>query len=152
MANDPFMSNKEKQMRYAVPALGMIIFLVASEVQSQDKPDADKAKLQGTWIVELMESGPIKTKPKKKTSYVFSGTDLTIKEEGMKDDKRTCKLDASKKPKEIDFIDANKNTMKAAYELDGDTLKIAYPPMADTRPKAVDPKDSTVYHLKKEKK
>lgn len=139
-------------MRYSVLALGMVVFMMAADVRSADKPDQDKEKLQGTWVVESMESGPIKSKPKKKTTYVFDGNKLTIKEEGKADDNRTCKMDASKKPKEIDFTDSKKQTLKAVYELDDDSLKIAYPAIADKRPTAVDPKESTVYTLKREKK
>jgi uncharacterized protein (TIGR03067 family) len=138
-------------MRYAVAVLTMVSLMIVGQVRSADKED-DKDKLKGTWVVQSMESGPISIKPKKKLTYVFDGDKLTIKEEGKADDKRTCKIDASKKPKEMDLVDSKKETLKTVYELSGDTLKIAYPAVLGTRPPAVDPKESTVYNLKREKK
>ena len=69
---------------------------------------------------------------------VFDETTLEMRKEGDEPKKADYKLNPAAKPKEIDIMpdgDANK-TMKAIYQLDGDTLKICLP-AGDDRPTEV---------------
>ena len=70
----------------------------------------------------------------------FKGDKLTIKsKDQMKE--ITFKLDATKKPKEMD-VDFDGKTGKGLYQLDGDTLKIVFN-VSDLSPSANSNNEST---------
>src|SRR4051794_12488677 len=96
--------------------------------QAQAGGKADKDQLQGTWdLVSVSIQGkdlPAPPGKEKTLSLIFKGDKVT-KSEGGKDEAADFKLDASKTPKEIDIV-TSKETMKALYEVKGDTLKLAF--------------------------
>jgi len=46
----------------------------------------------------------------------------------------TIKLDATKKPKQIDTISTTKEVMRGIYEMDGDGYKVCFAPVGKPRP------------------
>ena len=64
------------------------------------------------------------------------------------------RLDPTHKPAHLDWMPANRQTLKFIYQIDGDTLKIAGFPHEPTkpRPQAVNDKGVTVWTYKRVKK
>jgi uncharacterized protein (TIGR03067 family) len=124
-----------------------------------DKEPTDAEKLVGTWVITGLEVGDKKIPtPEGESSYTFSKDGkFVLKSKGETDKEGTFKLDAGKKPPEIDLIppkDADqKETMQAIYQLDGDTLKLAYSIKGPEgkRPTAFDPKEAAIMTLKRKK-
>src|SRR5262245_29246879 len=88
----------------------------------------DKKALQGKWtMVELIEGG--NKSEKQSAEVVFRGDDITVFEDGKELVSGTYKLDTTKKPKTVDVMVAKgdqKKTMKAVYEIQGDTLRVCH--------------------------
>jgi uncharacterized protein (TIGR03067 family) len=156
--------------RYLVGFLAMVALGLSAS--AEDKADDDLEKLQGTWIhtsVKFTETKGPKTVPAPEGGgiiVVFSKDNVVMKEKGNPDRKGTFKIGPKKSPKEIDLVglahlwgmvtlggpgDIPKLT-KAIYQLDGDTLTIAYPQLAGgERPTALDSKAATIVTLKRQK-
>jgi RNA polymerase sigma-70 factor (ECF subfamily) len=108
------------------PAAGGPVFAAAAD----DKPKADKDKLDGTWVAESGEHGGKKAAEEfvQKCKIVIAGDKITLaglvrgeKEDGVEG---TFKVDPTAKPKTIDISLANREDVVGIYELDGDTLKV----------------------------
>src|SRR5690349_15878759 len=118
-----------------VIALVLVLGLsVGWAVGQQGTSDAEKIK--GTWMAT----------PEKGVDVILyfgdgKGTTKIQSVEKRQPMSFAYKIDASKKPKHIDFIDQDGprkgQTTPAIYSLDGDTLRICFPP----RPIAVDAKE-----------
>jgi uncharacterized protein (TIGR03067 family) len=141
-----------KLQRLAVAAL---VFLAAwSLCLADDKEKKDK--LDGTWKMESAERNG-----QQAPAELVNGFKLTVDGEKMKleaegrEREGTIKIDAGKKPKEID-ITLDGRTRKGIYELEGDTLKICHGrPGEETRPSEFTAKEGSnqmIMILKREKK
>lgn len=110
------MRHSKFAMRFA--SLGLALVQVAQAA-------ADLDKLQGKWSVE---------------TYQYNGQDVATMQGALREftqDKYTLtpksgdvymgsiKLDPDKSPKEAD-LDVNGRTLKGIYQLEGDTLRLAY--------------------------
>jgi uncharacterized protein (TIGR03067 family) len=105
-------------MRLAV-CWGLAVALATAAVATAGGGKDDQAKLQGTWTFE---------KDGKTCELKFAKNDFTITFDRKDAFKGTFKIDASKKPKQMDLTitEGEKfkgETAQAIYELDGDTLK-----------------------------
>jgi uncharacterized protein (TIGR03067 family) len=101
--------------------------LVVSSSAGQDKAGTtDKDKFQGTWSITsgTKDGKEMPADKVKGAKIVFEGDKVIAKSEG-KNEEATFKLDAGKKPKEIDLTLPNGEMLSGIYEMDGDTLKIA---------------------------
>lgn len=102
----------------------------AGKPQSQSK--IDLRKLQGEWIVVSLEAkGKDFTEEFSKAKVVIEKDKMTMgsgKDAMMAD----FSLDATTKPKQIDFNGVVK--VQGIYELDGDTLKICFAAAGKPRP------------------
>src|SRR5262245_22282880 len=143
-------------------AVGVLGLVVMAGAQSSARPpteggaEADRAKLQGTWVATKYFGGQSE-RPLPKKPAVFKGEKLefSILADGM-----TFKLDTSKSPKQIDIVPtsgADKGEVyPGIYEFEKDTLKLSVVPRAKSdRPTAFESKkrgDPALYFvLKKEK-
>jgi len=118
--------------------LAMVVVLLAVELlaaQGRDATRTDKEKLQGTWILAGMEAHgkpfPKDLLDKKgKIKLTFKGEKVIAEEPGRPAQEGTYTIDVSAKPKQIDLIPLNEGKDRARdcgiYELDGDTLKLAF--------------------------
>jgi uncharacterized protein (TIGR03067 family) len=94
--------------------------------------------MQGTWnLVSAMEDGNGLSKEKvKQTTIVVKGN--TFRFPGLAEDATaragTFKLDATKKPKEMDSTSAEKEVMLGIYELEPDSYKVCFAPAGKPRP------------------
>ena len=111
--------------------LGAAFRVSAADAKAPGKSHADK--LLGTWVIVSGEEDGKPSPPDK-----IKGSQMTVDKKTIKltdkDDKQLWildyKLDASKKPAEIDMTVAegqgSGKSSQGIYELDGDTLKICY--------------------------
>jgi uncharacterized protein (TIGR03067 family) len=129
---------------------------------SRGKEEADEKKLLGTWVGTSIESGgettPIRPDDADEAFFSFSkGGKVTMKRprfagQSESQEEGTFKINATKTPKEIDLIvpeEGGKQKIVAAiYQLDGDTLKMAYSTLrgmeGDRRPTSFDSKQAFV--------
>jgi uncharacterized protein (TIGR03067 family) len=117
----------------------------AGKDKPADKPTGDQDLIQGVWQItdfEVKGKGPDEAELKKikAAEWVFKADRVVVRTPGENDSTASCKLDPSKKPKEIDFIPLDgpsKDTPQPAiYSLEGDVLKICAPgPEGGPRPK-----------------
>ncbi len=113
--------------------------------------------LQGTWAMKSVEIMGMKIElPKgQELAFTFDG-DKFIVHENMHREEGTYKLDESKTPKTIDMVTSKpqaNQTIKGIYQLEGDTLKIAFDPQGPggNRPTSFDPKGAAVIIFKRTK-
>ena len=102
----------------------------------EKKPAAkDEAKLLGTWIPQFIEKGGEPAPTRALKTFL-----LTFKEGGHramgKDQpgKGTYKVDADKKPKQIELSFEDGVTFKGIYELEGNVLKLCLDERKGGRP------------------
>ncbi|HEV3167458.1 MAG TPA: TIGR03067 domain-containing protein [Isosphaeraceae bacterium] len=111
----------------------LALALTASPARADDEaPSGDLAKLQGKWT---SMGGPARDTP---VLLELKGTTVTMSAKFADGQTRTMvqgtiKVDEKAKPRAIDFLkckgplDGPLPDTQAIYDLDGDTLKIAYP-------------------------
>lgn len=103
---------------------------------STSKKDLDG--MQGTWnLVSAMQDGKaLPGDEVKQTTIVVSGD--TFRFPGLANDATsragTFKLDATKKPKQMDTTSAEKEVMLGIYALDENSYKVCFAPVGKPRP------------------
>ena len=132
---------------------------------ASDNTPSDEEKLLGTWVGTSIEmlggKARIRREDWNECYFIFSkGGKLTWRLGpigiSVPSIKGTFKINATKTPKEIDLIvskeGGKQGIMKAIYQLDGDTLKIAYTlaGMEGDRPTAFDLKQAAIVTLKRD--
>jgi uncharacterized protein (TIGR03067 family) len=124
----------------------------------EDTPKGDPDKLRGTWIaVSLVSDGKTiqdeKTPPKEGpvTKVAYEGTKWMIKVGDKAVFTGIFKIDSTKKPNEIDFMDEsgtkNDKTKLGIYEIDGDTYKFCLAPAGKPRPTEFTSKEGSGHSL-----
>src|SRR5262249_13193202 len=110
-----------------------------------DSSKMDLAKLRGTWLtVSLVNDGKTitdeKSPPKEGpvTKLAYDGNKWMIKVGDKTVASGIFKIDVTKRPKQIDIMDAsglkNDKTKLGIYEIDGDTYKYCLAPAGKPRP------------------
>ena len=105
-----------------------LVLSAALAVDAGDATSKDLDALRGTWkVVELTELGEkLPDKELAPVEVVILGNKMTINDDGKFREEITLKLDATKKPKAVDFhYSKGPNTGKVErgiYLLEGDTL------------------------------
>src|SRR5262245_11766957 len=117
--------------------------------------DDPKEKLKGTWeVVSWVIAGEKEPEERWKGMVItFEGDSATWSGKGISD-KNTYKIDAAQKPAHLDLKTERKpeKEIKAIYQLEGDTLKIAMTDDGKERARSFDEKVYVVYTLKRKKK
>jgi uncharacterized protein (TIGR03067 family) len=92
---------------------------------SQAKADAELDKFQGSWQVEKASSGGTDAPAVEVAKMVITFKDDQAIPKDNPTDVAKIKLDATKKPAEVDFTDKDKKTNKGIYRfVNKDTLEI----------------------------
>jgi uncharacterized protein (TIGR03067 family) len=135
--------------RHALVALA-VVFLIAAA------PDGEKelAKLDGVWVAKSVEIGGNKIPDEDLKNFpgplTIKGDKWTLKF-GERQQTGTFTADAAKKPAQMDVKPSDGpnagKTLRAIYQLDGDTMKVCYAPAGQDRPTTFDTKDKAGYAL-----
>lgn len=142
---------------HSLVASFLFLLLLFVGAIDDDPSKVDAAKLRGTWLtVSLVTDG--KTIVDEKNPATGPATTLLYEDDKwlIKVGDKTVasgifKVDASKKPKEIDILDAsgmkNDKTQLGIYELDGDTYKYCLAPAGKPRPTELSSKAGSGHSL-----
>src|SRR4051794_3508030 len=118
--------------------LSAVGLALGADEPSDSASKKDLQGLQGTWkLVSAMQNGRALAEEKvKKTSIVFKGDTFLFPDlaEDATSRAGTIKIDATKKPRQMDAISTAKETMLGIYELDGDNYKVCFAPAGKPRP------------------
>ena len=121
----------------------LVTFLVAAPAPK----DTDQEKIQGTWILESVESqGQTFIEQYKDWTFNIKDDKLTIKVGGKVTKEYIIKIDPDKKPKTVDLtreIGGRTLTELGIYELDGDTWKMCNDEAGIMRPTEYGTKEGT---------
>jgi len=128
-------------LRVATKAQFLIIASISVSLAADNPQDPaskkDLNELQGTWkLVSAMKDGEALPEDKvKNTSIVIKDDTFVFPEsaEYATSKEGTIKLDATKKPKQMDAFDREK-VMLGIYKLDGDRYKVCFAPTGKPRP------------------
>ena len=128
-------------LRVATKAQFLIIASISVSLAADNPQDPASKKdlngLQGTWkLVSAMKDGEALPEDKvKNTSIVIKDDTFVFPEsaEYATSKEGTIKLDATKKPKQMDANDREK-VMLGIYKLDGDRYKVCFAPTGKPRP------------------
>ena len=112
-----------------------LVLGVVSMVPAGDETD-DAKLIQGTWVVDPAVYKDVKDekviKEMKAVRVIFAGDSFTMKHPPGNEEKGSFRLDASKKPKQIDFTTAI-GKAEGIYELGKDRLKLCWTKELKTR-------------------
>ena len=112
----------------------------------------DQENIQGTWTLETATVDG-KAMPSVSAVYIFAGETLIVRPKVGAEQKATFRLETTSKPKVLVVQrdqSADAKPDRTPYELDGDTLKIAFP-SPDERPTEVSDKGQMLFTLKRQK-
>jgi RNA polymerase sigma factor (sigma-70 family) len=115
---------------------------------AQDKAKSDKDKLQGTWVSKSGERQGVDFEEAQLKNWVLVFDEDRFIRDGTERVEGTYKIDADKKPKEIDLVFSG-HTFLGIYELKGDTLKVVF--RLNERPMEFNSKDATLLVCEKKK-
>lgn len=133
--------------------LSLCLTMLATAAFADDKKQAEEIKkMDGTWLVVTGELGgtSLPEDVTKTFTLTLASGKYAVKVGGQ-DDKGTCTIDPTKKPKELDIKGEegpNKGkTIPCIYELDGDTLKVCYDLSGKKRPAEFKTEKDTLLYL-----
>ena len=112
----------------------------------------DQEDIQGTWTLESATVDGT-TMANVSVTYIFTGETLLMRPKAGTEQKVTFKLETASKPKVLVVQrdqPAGAKPDRTPYELDGDTLKIAFP-SPDQRSTDVSDKGQMLFTLKRKK-
>lgn len=121
-------------MKALIPLTALFLCAALTPAVRAEEAKPDKDAIQGTWkLVAVADGANEDTKPAE-TTLLFEGDKAFEMKNGERRDPATIKLDSTKTPKEMDISPGDK-TIKAIYELKGDTLRICLSGPDKPRPK-----------------
>ncbi len=139
-----------------VVLLAVLLTAAASRAAEDKKADKDEDKIVGAWVMVSGEKGGEKAPEKFVKSFRLTyaaGGKVTARAKENKEEEGTFKLDASKKPAQIDMAVGDK-TLEGIYSLEGDNLKLCVAE-AGSRPtdfKSPEGSKTMIIILRREKK
>jgi uncharacterized protein (TIGR03067 family) len=120
-----------------VPALIVALAANARAIHGEKKDPPKVTELEGKWVFVSVLQGGTLVKEIAGTKVVIEGERFKVLGEDANPDKLKFRLDPTKKPKHIDFIEPNvEQSLKGIYLIEGDTLKICVDRGGKDRPSA----------------
>jgi uncharacterized protein (TIGR03067 family) len=122
-------------MKWSVPSLLLVTGFLFAADKAEDVNKKALEALQGEWNVKsaVREGEERPAAELEKVKLKVAGDTFTIAEDG-KDRPAKVKIDATRKPSEIDLTH-DSDTMKGIYKLEGDTFTICLSRPGVDRPK-----------------
>jgi uncharacterized protein (TIGR03067 family) len=127
-------------MKRTLIALLAVALLTAADAPGDEAAKKDLELMQGDWAAVTMIKDGFKYEDNDAQAYfrTVKGSDYSVFRFNKMLGKGTFKLDATKKPKAIDFLPATASgpgkPLLGIYEINGDTYKICYTPPEKERP------------------
>ena len=109
--------------------LALSIAVAALSLATNDTPESELDKYQGTWVLVSEEFEGKKVRAEeladelKNLSYTVRGDKVLFTSRG-EDRSATIKLDPNKSPKTYDLLRDDSRTLKGIYAWDGETIKV----------------------------
>jgi uncharacterized protein (TIGR03067 family) len=136
------------------PALVLLMTLgfLAAEPAKEDPGRKDLEKMQGDWASVSMTKDGFQLEADDAQAYfrTVKGDQFTVFRYEKPVSKGTFKLDATKKPKEMDVqVAAGGKSLSVLglYEVEGDTLRLCFAAPGKDRPKAFEAKEGSGHTL-----
>lgn len=127
---------------------------LTGETSAEASKAADQKNIQGIWLAQSASANGFNVEDVAGCRYVFSGNKLAIKDGSGKEMKYSFKLDPGSNPKLLDLQPVpgltNAAICSAAYELDGDSLKVAMA-CPGSRPTGISDKNNQMLIILKRK-
>jgi uncharacterized protein (TIGR03067 family) len=127
-------------MKSKMLLLLVLVALIAADGPPDKASKKDLAKMQGDWALVSMTKDGMKV-PDDDAQALFrtvKGNEYTVFRYDRGAGKGTFTIDATKKPKTIDFLPANSKdktkVMLGIYEFDGEKIKYCYAPIGKPWP------------------
>ena len=134
-----------------------VVFLFASAIAAEPKkpPTAveELQRFQGTWQIESWEESgkPLPAADLKKRGVFFGGNIFVFRREGKVYRAGAAQLDPAKAPRTINLSikegEGKDGAMLGIYTLEGDTLKLCFDPLGQTRPENFQPEGKDGFAL-----
>jgi uncharacterized protein (TIGR03067 family) len=109
---------------------GLVVYMLCTVgiARADDKADAEREKLQGTWTAVSIEADGLKALGEKAKSFklVFAGDKVTMAGKSG-DAEYSFHLDPAKTPKQLDIETKKDAPTQCIYEFDGKRLKLCMP-------------------------
>ena len=139
-----------------VVLLALLLTATASQAAEDKKAEKDEDKIVGAWVMVSGERGGEKAPDKLVKSFRLTyaaGGKVTVRSKQDKEEEGTFKLDASKKPAQIDLKVGDKS-LEGIYTLEGDNLKLCLAEAGErpTEFKSADGSKTMLMILRREKK
>src|SRR5262249_23574834 len=129
--------HRRKTMKYALLGTTASVLLWTAAGAGQDSTE-DLKKMEGTWKTIVHEmNGRTSTKEeieKSQGKIVIKGDKYDAFFGDKSEDKGTIKLDASKKPRQIDAITGKSGTLKGIYKIEGERMTVCFGGLNKDRP------------------
>lgn len=111
--------------------LSLCVLTRAEDADRGANGRSDHQLLEGTWkVVKRMKNGADEDASAHPTTLTITAKEITETRDGQTGQEGTYTLDPSAKPKRITFVgktgDNAGKTFEGIYEIDGNTLKLAY--------------------------
>ena len=142
-------------MRMTCVATAVVLLLAGGATRGGDA-GKDKEKLQGTWTLTQVKfkGEAVRVPADPKMQMIFTGDKVILKGGFKGNDEGTYKLDPAKAPRQITLTKKGggaDDTMNGIYEINGDTLKLAYSAKGPSgpRPTGFDAADVGIFLFKK---
>jgi uncharacterized protein (TIGR03067 family) len=129
-------------MTRRIVVLCAVALLIASDQPTADANKKDLEAMQGDWAaVSITHDGhKLPDDDAQSLFRTVKGDQYTVFLFKKAVSKGTLKIDATKKPKTIDFLPANGEPILGVYELDGDSWKICHSMPGKERPRELSAK------------
>jgi uncharacterized protein (TIGR03067 family) len=134
-------------MKRVVAIAAVLVAVTVTVARQDDATKKDLMFMEGTWAATVQEvNGKAITDEENKQAnakLVVKDGMYTVYFGETSFGKGTIKLDATKKPKHVDAVASDGQSLTGIYQIDGDTMKVCFAPGGKDRPTEFKTKEGT---------